>query len=58
MTPARATRPFATGYFLSREGMFWFWDQYTTDPAQRAEITASPLRATPDDLAGLPQARW
>jgi len=47
---------FATGYFLSREGMHWFWDQYTTDPAQRAEITASPLRATLDDLAGLPEA--
>ncbi|MEV5705381.1 alpha/beta hydrolase [Actinoallomurus sp. NPDC052274] len=47
---------FASGYFLAREGMQWFWDQYTTDPAQRAEITASPLRATGDDLAGLPQA--
>jgi acetyl esterase/lipase len=34
----------------------WFWDQYTTDPAQRAEITASPLRATTEQLAGLPQA--
>ncbi|AQZ70195.1 Lipase [[Actinomadura] parvosata subsp. kistnae] len=47
---------FESGYFLSREGMKWFWDQYTTDPAQRAEITASPLRATTDDLAGLPPA--
>ncbi|WP_055502331.1 alpha/beta hydrolase [Nonomuraea pusilla] len=47
---------FATGYFLSRDGMKWFWDQYTTDPAQRAEITASPLRAGLDDLAGLPPA--
>ncbi|SNQ49506.1 Alpha/beta hydrolase fold-3 domain protein [Frankia canadensis] len=47
---------FETGYFLAREGMQWFWDQYTTDPAQRAEITASPLRATTDDLAGLPEA--
>ena len=47
---------FAEGYFLAREGMKWFWDQYTTDPAQRAEITASPLRASLDDLAGLPQA--
>ncbi|WP_067816090.1 alpha/beta hydrolase [Actinomadura kijaniata] len=47
---------FATGYFLSREGMRWFWDQYTTDEAQRAEITASPLRATPEQLAGLPPA--
>ncbi|WP_431914885.1 alpha/beta hydrolase [Nonomuraea jabiensis] len=47
---------FATGYFLRRDGMQWFWDQYTTDPVQRAEITASPLRATSADLAGLPPA--
>jgi len=47
---------FATGYWLRRDAMQWFWDQYTTDPAQRAEITASPLRATPDELSGLPQA--
>jgi len=47
---------FATGYFLRRDGMQWFWDQYTTDPAQRAEITASPLRATTEQLAGLPPA--
>ncbi|MGW4587406.1 alpha/beta hydrolase [Amycolatopsis thermoflava] len=49
-------RQFATGYFLALEGMKWFWDQYTTDPAQRAEITASPLRASLDELAGLPPA--
>jgi acetyl esterase/lipase len=47
---------FADGYFLTREGMKWFWDQYTTDPAQRAEITASPLRADTDQLKGLPPA--
>lgn len=47
---------FAEGYFLARDGMKWFWDQYTTDPAQRAEITASPLRATTEQLAGLPAA--
>lgn len=47
---------FAEGYFLARDGMKWFWDQYTTDPAQRAEITASPLRATTEDLTGLPPA--
>ncbi len=45
-------RQFATGYFLFREGMQWFWDQYTSDPDQRAEITASPLRATTEQLAG------
>lgn len=47
---------FAEGYFLSREGMKWFWDQYTTDETERAQITASPLRATTEQLAGLPQA--
>ncbi|PRY37934.1 alpha/beta hydrolase [Umezawaea tangerina] len=47
---------FAEGYFLRRDAMQWFWDQYTTDPAQRAEITASPLRATTEQLAGLPRA--
>jgi len=47
---------FAEGYFLRREAMRWFWDQYTTDPAQRAEITASPLRATTEQLRGLPKA--
>ncbi|MFG3006583.1 alpha/beta hydrolase [Streptomyces calvus] len=47
---------FAEGYFLRRDAMQWFWDQYTTDEAQRAEITASPLRATTEQLAGLPPA--
>lgn len=47
---------FAEGYFLRRDGMQWFWDQYTTDEAERAQITASPLRATTEDLAGLPKA--
>lgn len=47
---------FANGYFLTRDAMFWFWDQYTTDPRERAQITASPLRATEAQLAGLPPA--
>jgi acetyl esterase len=47
---------FAEGYFLRRDAMQWFWDQYATDPAQRAQITASPLRASLDELAGLPPA--
>ena len=46
---------FAEGYFLRRDAMQWFWDQYTTDEDERAEITASPLRATTNDLAGLPK---
>ncbi|MEV7392680.1 MULTISPECIES: alpha/beta hydrolase [unclassified Streptomyces] len=47
---------FAEGYFLRRDGMFWFWDQYTTDEAERAQITASPLRATTEQLKDLPPA--
>jgi acetyl esterase len=47
---------FATGHFLRRDAMMWFWDQYTTDPKQRAEITASPLRATTEQLRSLPPA--
>jgi acetyl esterase len=45
---------FATGYFLRRDAMQWFWDQYTTDSGQRLEATASPLRATGRQLASLP----
>jgi acetyl esterase len=47
---------FATGYYLRRDAMQWYWDQYTTDPGQRAEPTASPLRASLQQLAGLPPA--
>src|SRR5882757_4506451 len=47
---------YAEGYFLRRDAMQWFWDQYTTDPAQRAEITASPLRASLNELTDLPPA--
>jgi acetyl esterase/lipase len=47
---------FAEGYHLRRDMMQWFWDQYTTDPDERARITASPLRATTDQLTGLPPA--
>ncbi|WP_439899665.1 alpha/beta hydrolase fold domain-containing protein [Pseudomonas reactans] len=32
------------------------WDNYTTDAKQRAEIYASPLRASTDQLKGLPPA--
>ena len=59
-TDARFDTPsyheFAEGYSLRRDGMQWFWDQYTTDEQQRNEITASPLRATIEQLTGLPPA--
>ena len=47
---------FATNYYLYREGMMWFWDQYTTSETERNMITASPLQATPEQLRGLPDA--
>lgn len=45
---------FAEGYYLTREGMQWFWDAYTADPAQRTEKYASPLQASLAELKGLP----
>jgi len=42
----------AEGYFLSRDMMRWFWEQYLPDPARGGEAYASPLRAS--DLSGLP----
>jgi acetyl esterase/lipase len=49
-------REFAQGYYLGRESMRWFWDQYLPDARQRSEATASPLRATVEQLTGLPPA--
>jgi len=47
---------FAEGHFLSRNMMKWFWDNYAPDNRQRQEIYASPLRATLEQLKGLPPA--
>lgn len=47
---------FAVGYYLYKAGMEWFWDQYTTSPIDRNQITASPLRASIEQLQGLPDA--
>jgi acetyl esterase len=47
---------FAEGYFLRRDAMEWFWDQYTSNPRDREQITASPLRATVEQLRDLPRA--
>lgn len=49
-------REFACGYYLYRAGMMWFWDQYTMPETCRRELTASPLRAAPEQLRGLPDA--
>ena len=49
-------RTFADGPFLLAKSMAWFWDAYLPDVSRRSEITASPLKATLDDLRGLPPA--
>lgn len=49
-------REFADGPHLTAKAMAWFWDAYLPDLDRRGEITASPLRATSEDLAGLPEA--
>jgi acetyl esterase/lipase len=49
-------REFADGPYLTAKTMAWFWDAYLPDQAKRSEITASPLRASLDELAGLPEA--
>ena len=45
---------FADGPHLTAKAMAWFWDAYQPDVDKRADITMSPLRATVEDLAGLP----
>ncbi len=47
---------FADGYFLTRAGMAWFWDQYLPDETRRSDILASPIGASTEELAGLPPA--
>src|SRR5258705_14024689 len=47
---------FATGYFLTREATKWFWNHYAPDIAVREEQTASPLKASIEQLKDLPPA--
>ncbi|HMK46387.1 MAG TPA: alpha/beta hydrolase [Methanocella sp.] len=49
-------RQYANGYWLSREAMKWFWDQYLPEKSKRSEPMASPLQASADQLLGLPEA--
>ena len=46
---------FATNYYLYREGMKWFWKQYTNSMEDRNQITVSLLQAGIDCLKCLPQ---
>ena len=44
----------ATGYYLTRDAMRWFYGHYLGDPGQGGDPRVSPLRAS--DLSGLPPA--
>jgi acetyl esterase len=46
-------RDFSEGYLLTSEEQAWHWDQYCD--GDRTCPTVSPLRASREDLAGLPQ---
>ncbi len=48
-------REFADGPYLRAASMAWFWDAYLPETGKRGDITASPLRATTAQLAGLPE---
>ena len=52
----RAGLTLPAGWSKARGPAPWFWDQYTTNENDRADITASPLRATTEQLQGLPKA--
>ena len=47
---------FAEGHFLTRKVMKWFWDQLRARRNGRARDDASPLRASVEELRGLPPA--
>jgi acetyl esterase len=56
VTDANFDVEYQDGYFLTREGMKWFWDNYMTEGTNRKEPTVSPLQASIEQLKGLPPA--
>ena len=46
---------FAVDYYLYREGMKWFWNQYEPDIEKRKSILATPLNADINELRNMPQ---
>jgi acetyl esterase len=47
---------FADGPWLTKRAMGWFWDAYLPEPAPRKQPTATPLNASLDQLARVPEA--
>ena len=53
-TPSYMT--YQNGYWLLRDGMKWFWNNYLTNQTNVKDPTVSPLQASLDQLKGLPPA--
>lgn len=49
-------RDFESGLNLDAAAMHWFWNQYAPNETTRTHPLASPLRASLDELRGLPPA--
>jgi acetyl esterase len=49
-------KTFADGPWLTKPAMEWFWNAYLPDVNARADIHVSPLKASVDQLRGLPPA--
>lgn len=45
---------FAKNYYLEREEMIWFFDNYLPDKSKRNNILVTPLKATLDELSNFP----
>lgn len=49
-------KTFAEGPWLTTKAMQYFWDAYLPDKSKAGDPTVSPLRATTEELSGLPEA--
>ena len=47
---------YQNGYWLTRDAMKWFWNNYLTNQTNRKDPTVSPLQASLEQLKGLPPA--
>jgi acetyl esterase/lipase len=52
----KSYKEFGMDRYLTTSTMKWMYDMYIPDPEKRKDIYASPLRATVDQLRGLPPA--
>ena len=53
---AASYHDWGSGPWLTKQDMHWLWSEYLSDQSRRADITATPLSATIDQLRGLPDA--